>query len=119
MNLQELVVALENRDYKVSNDKVNQTQRNQTKAEFMTALAITLAEQGIDLVETDEGLVLHIENKDIDLFIQIDASIKNLDFDLTEAVAEHEATLTARKEKAEALAEAKAKREAEKSKKSK
>lgn len=119
MNLQEFVAKLESEKLKIANDKINQVQRNQIKADFMGALATTLASSGVDAIATKEGLVLQVENSDANVFIQIDASVKNLDFDLDGAVLELEESLQAKAKREEEKAQAKAKREAEKIKKSK
>jgi len=98
---------------KVTNEKINQTQRNSLKAEFMTSLVEMFKEQGIELYRTSNGLVLKIEGKEHDLHFEIDAVVKGLDFDLMASVDEYNELVQTRTEKANELAEKKAKRIAE------
>jgi hypothetical protein len=98
---------------KVSNEKINQTQRNALKAEFMTSLVEMFKEQGIELYRTSNGLVLKIEGKEHDLHFEIDAVVKGLDFDLIASVDEYNELVQTRTEKANELAQKKAKRIAE------
>ena len=106
-------------DLKVTNEKINQVQRNAIKSEFIDALVGMFAEQGIELHKTTEGLVLKIEGKEHDIHIALDPVVKNLDFDLVNSIDELSAKITARQERQEALALAKEKRLAEKQKKTK
>lgn len=103
-------------ELKVTNEKINQTQRNSIKADFMNALVELFAEKGLDLTYTSEGLVLKIEGNVYDIYIALDPTIKNLDYDFVESIDEYNAKVVARQERQEALAKAKAKRLAEKTK---
>jgi hypothetical protein len=104
---------------KVANDKINQTQRNSLKAEFMTSLVEMFKEHNIELHRTTNGLVLKVEGKEHDLHFEIDAVVKGLDYDLITNVDEYNALVETRTEKANELAEKKAKRIAETKTKSK
>ena len=104
---------------KVANEKINQTQRNSLKADFMKSLVEMFAERGIELHRTENGLVLKVEGKEHDLHFEIDAVVKGLDYDLVASVDEYNAKIVDRTEKANALAKAKEKRLAEKQSKSK
>jgi ribosome-associated translation inhibitor RaiA len=106
-------------ELKVTNEKINQTQRNSLKADFMEGLIEFFAEKGIELHKTTEGLVLKIEGKEHDIHIALDPVVKNLDFDLIASVDEHNAKIESRIERQQALAKAKEKRLAEKQKKTK
>jgi hypothetical protein len=103
-------------ELKVTNEKINQTQRNSLKADFMEALVQMFAEKGIDLAYTSEGLVLKVEGNEHDIHIALDPTIKNLDYDFVASIDEYNAKVVARQERQEALAKAKEKRLAEKSK---
>jgi ribosome-associated translation inhibitor RaiA len=104
---------------KVANEKINQTQRNSLKAEFMTSLVEMFKEHNIELHRTTNGLVLKVEGKEHDLHFEIDAVVKGLDYDLITNVDEYNALVQTRSEKATELAEKKAKRIAETKTKSK
>ena len=116
MTLQKLIAELESATIKVSNDKINQTERNKMKIDFMQSLTELFADAGVEVSQTKEGLVLQIENKDQNIFIQLDASIKNLDFDLSSAIDEYESTLLDRAERQKALVQKREKALAEKAK---
>jgi hypothetical protein len=104
---------------KVTNEKINQTQRNSLKAEFMTSLVEMFSEKGIELHRTSNGLVLKIEGKEHDIHFEIDAVVKNLDYDLIANVDEYKELVETRKEKQIELAKAKEKRLSEKQTKTK
>jgi hypothetical protein len=103
-------------ELKVTNEKINQTQRNSLKADFMNSLVEMFAEKGIELNRTENGLVLKVEGKEHDLHFEIDAVVKGLDYDLVASIDEYNAKIADRNEKAIQLAKAKEKRLAEKSK---
>jgi hypothetical protein len=103
-------------ELKVTNEKINQTQRNSLKADFMNSLVELFAEKGIELYRTVEGLVLKVEGKEHDIHIALDPTLKNLDYDLVASQDEYNAKVETRIEKQQALAKAKEKRLAEKSK---
>ena len=106
-------------ELKVANDKINQVQRNSLKADFMNSLVEMFAERGIELHRTSNGLVLKIEGKEHDIHFEIDAVVKNLDFDLIANVDEYNALIENRKERQLELAKAKEKRLTEKQTKTK
>ena len=106
-------------ELKVANDKINQTQRNALKSEFVDALVSMFAEKGIDLHKTSDGLILKIEGKEHDIHIGLDAVVKGLDYDLVASIDEYNAKVETRIERQQAIAKAKEKRLAEKQKKSK
>jgi hypothetical protein len=98
---------------KVTNEKINQTQRNSLKGEFLNSLVEMFKEQGIELYRTPSGLVLKVEGKEHDIHFEIDAVVKNLDYDLIANVDEYKELVETRNEKAKELAQKKAKRIAE------
>jgi hypothetical protein len=106
-------------DLKITNEKINQVQRNSLKADFMNSLVEMFASSGIELTHTTEGLVLKVEGKEHDIHIALDPVVKNLDFDLIASQDEYNAKIIDRQEKAIQVAKAKEKRLAEKQKKTK
>ena len=106
-------------DLKITNEKINQVQRNSLKADFMNSLVEMFAKSGIELTHTTEGLVLKVEGKEHDIHIALDPVVKNLDFDLIASQDEYNAKIIDRQEKAIQVAKAKEKRLAEKQKKTK
>jgi ribosome-associated translation inhibitor RaiA len=114
--MENFIKKVETMELKVSNEKINQTQRNNLKSEFIDALVSIFAEKGIDLHKTSDGLILKIEGNEHDIHIGIDAVVKGLDYDLVASIDEYSAKLDARVERQQALAKAKEKRLAEKSK---
>ena len=103
-------------ELKVTNEKINQTQRNALKGEFLEALVKMFAENGIELYRTENGLVLKVEGKEHDIHFELDAVVKGLDFDLVASIDEYNAKIVERTERLNAQAKAKEKRLAEKSK---
>lgn len=119
-NLLQAIQAVETMDLKVSGEKINQVQRNAIKASIMTAVLADLKEQGVDAVQTVEGIVVRVENETADVFVSLDGSIKNLDFDLQGAIDEFTEKVENRQERERLLAEKReklAKEKAEKAKK--
>lgn len=105
-------------DLKITNEKINQVQRNSLKADFMNSLVEMFASSGIELTHTTEGLVLKVEGKEHDIHIALDPVVKNLDFDLVASQDEYNEKIANRQEKAIQVAKAKEKRLAEKKTKS-
>lgn len=112
--MEKFITKVENMSLKVANEKINQTQRNSLKADFMDSLVEMFAENGIELSKTINGLVLKVEGLEHDLHFEIDAVVKGLDYDLVSSVDEYNAKIVDRNEKAIQLAKAKEKRLAEK-----
>lgn len=81
-NLQNVLATLENATLKLSGEKLNQTQRNEFKANLQSALLSDLTELGIDATLTSDGIVLMVENSVSNIYIGLETTIKNLDFDL-------------------------------------
>jgi ribosome-associated translation inhibitor RaiA len=106
-------------DLKITNEKINQVQRNALKGEFVDALVSLFASIGVELHKTSDGLILKIEGKEHDIHIGLDAVVKGLEYDLLASIDEYNAKIESRVEKQQALAKAKEKRLAEKQKKTK
>ena len=117
--MEKFITKVGEMDLKVANEKINQVQRNSLKADFMNSLVEMFAKEGIELHRTSNGLVLKVEGKEHDIHFEIDAVVKNLDFDLIANVDEYNALMENRKERKETLAKAKEKRLTEKQTKSK
>lgn len=87
--LLETLEVINEREYKVSNGKLNQVERNTTKAELMEALASILPE-GLVLGKAKEGLVLEIPNvNEGAITVVLDIKIKALNFDGPNAVEDY------------------------------
>ena len=117
--MEKFITKVGEMELKVTNEKINQTQRNSLKADFMNSLVEMFAEKGIELNRTENGLVLKVEGKDYDLHFEIDAVVKGLDYDLVASIDEYNAKIADRNERATQLAKAKEKRLAEKQSKTK
>jgi len=104
-NLQNVIATLENATLKLSGEKLNQTQRNEFKAQLQKALMLDLQELGIDTNETKEGIVVRIENDTTSIYINFDTTIKNLDFDLDGAKQEFSESVSAKLEREKQLIE--------------
>lgn len=117
--MEKFITKVGEMELKVTNEKINQTQRNSLKGEFMSALVEMFAEKGMELYRTENGLVLKVEGKEHDLHFEIDAVVKGLEFDLVASIDEYNAKIADRTERLQAQAKAKEKRIAEKNSKSK
>jgi hypothetical protein len=104
-NLQNVIATLENATLKLSGEKLNQTQRNEFKAKLNQALLDDLTSLGVQATSTSEGIVLMVENESTNLFINLDTTIKNLDFDLDGAKQEYAEKQTAKLEREKQLVE--------------
>ena len=104
-NLQNVIATLENATLKLSGEKLNQTQRNEFKAQLNKALMLDLNELGVDTHETKEGIVLLVENSATNIYINFDTTIKNLDFDLDGAKQEFADSVSAKLEREKLLVE--------------
>jgi hypothetical protein len=105
-NLQNVLATLENATLKLSGEKLNQTQRNEFKANLQSALLSDLTELGIDATLTSDGIVLMIENSVSNIYIGFETTIKNLDYDLQGSKDEYLEKQSAKIER-ETLAKAK------------
>jgi hypothetical protein len=95
------VDLLDGADLKGSNDKINQTQRNEIKAYGLNAIERDLVENGLTVHRTKDGLVVEIQNKEFGvIYSVIDFKIKNLDYDVDGAVAEYNEAIAERDRKA-------------------
>ena len=118
-NLQNVIATLENATLKLSGEKLNQTQRNEFKAQLNKALVLDLNELGVDTHETREGIVVLVENSATNIYINFDTTIKNLDFDLDGAKQEYAESVEAKLTREKTLVEKREKLAKEKSLKSK
>jgi hypothetical protein len=98
-NLQNVIATLENATLKLSGEKLNQTQRNEYKATLQKALLDDLAKLGIEATLTTDGVVMMVENPATNLFVSLEATIKNLDYDLDGAKQEFAEKVEARLER--------------------
>ena len=77
------------RKFTFSNGKVQQTERNALKKDFLDILKETMIDNGFDVERTDEGVVIVLESNRV-IFIALNAVVKNLDYDIEFEVAEYE-----------------------------
>lgn len=94
------VDLLDGADLKGTNDKINQTQRNEIKAYGLSAIERDLVENGLTVHRTKDGLVVEIPNNEFGvIYSVIDFKIKNLDYDVDGAVAEYNEAIAERERK--------------------
>jgi len=119
-NLSSFAAAIKSKVFKMSGDKINQTERNATKSAALEAITTDLFAAGLTAVRTSDGIVLEIENDDLgSIFFELDIKVKGSDFDITSAVAEYQDKVAAAAERITAAAKRKEQRIAEKAKVSK
>jgi hypothetical protein len=115
-NISKLVAAIKGKVFKLSGEKINQTERNAFKAEVLESLAVDLFSAGMTAVRTSDGIVLEIENDELgSIYLELDVKVKNTDFDLDEAVADYQSKVTAAADRIAQVAKRKAERLAKKS----
>lgn len=105
-HLQEVLQKIEVATIKLSGEKINQIQRNDFKAQIVNAIIQDLKDNGFDANLTKDGAIIHLENETTSVYVGIDGTIKNLDYDLQGAVDEYNESVSARVER-ERLAKAK------------
>jgi hypothetical protein len=116
-NLSSFVAAIKSKVFKMSGDKINQTERNATKSAVLEAISTDLFAAGLTAVRTSEGIVLEVQNDELgSVFFELDIKVKSSDFDIEEAVADYQGKLTAAAERVQAAAKRKEQRIAEKAK---
>ena len=109
-NIQSIVAAAKGKVFKLSGEKINQTERNSFKNELLAALVSDL--EGIGgIYRTNDGVILEVSNDELGVIhLEFDVKIKNTDFDVTEAHNEYMNTITARVERVQDAAKRKAER---------
>jgi hypothetical protein len=119
-NLSSFVATIKSKVFKMSGDKINQTERNTTKAAVLEAITTDLFAAGLTAVRTADGIVLEVANDELgSIFFELDIKVKSSDFDITTAVAEYQDQINARQERIASAAKRKEQRIAEKAKVSK
>lgn len=109
-NIQSVVAAVKGKVFKLSGEKINQTERNAFKNEILAALVSDL--QGVGgIYRTTDGVVLEVSNDELGVIhLEFDVKVKNTDFDVTEAHNEYMSAITARVERVQDAAKRKAER---------
>ena len=109
-NIQSVVAAVKGKVFKLSGEKINQTERNSFKNELLAALVADL--EGIGgIYRTNDGVILEVSNDELGVIhLEFDVKIKNTDFDVTAASDEYLQTITARVERVQDAAKRKAER---------
>ena len=117
--LQSVVAAVKSKVFKMSGDKINQTERNSFKSEVLASLLSDLASVG-SVSRTSDGIVLEVANDELGVIhLEFDVKVKDVNFDLSEAVNEYETKVAAAAERVASAAKRKEQRIAEKAAKSK
>jgi hypothetical protein len=117
--LSSVVAAIKSKVFKMSGDKINQTERNAFKSEVLASLLSDLGSVG-SVSRTSDGIVLEVENDELGVvYLEFDVKIKDVSFDLNEAVTEYQTLVDARTERVTSAAKRKEQRIAEKAKVSK
>lgn len=80
LKLTELKTKIEGTKFTKSGKGVQQTQRNGLKKEILDTLYETLASE-FTAHRTDDGVVILFETDGLDIYVAIDAVVKNLDYD--------------------------------------
>jgi ribosome-associated translation inhibitor RaiA len=108
--MENFIKKVETMNLKVVNDKINQTQRNAIKSDFIENLIKMFADKGLELHKTTDGLILKVEGKEHDIHIALDPVVKGLEFDLVNSIDEYGAKIQTKVERENAIALAKQKR---------
>jgi hypothetical protein len=114
--LSSVVAAIKSKVFKMSGDKINQTERNSFKSEVLASLLSDLASVG-SVTRTSDGIVLEVENDELGVvYLEFDVKVKDTTFDLAEAANEYQTLVNARIERITSAAKRKEQRIAEKAK---
>lgn len=109
-NIAKVLASYKGKNFKVSNGKINQLERNALKADFVNALALDLADAGLVVGSVEKGFAVLMENDILgSLSIVIDGVVKGLDYDFDFEVDAETARLA---DKADKASKAKANKEA-------
>ena len=109
-NMAKVLASYKGKNFKVSNGKINQLERNAFKSEFVNALALDLADAGLVVGNVEKGFAVLVDNDHLgSLSIVLDGVVKGLDYDFDYEVSEQ---ALRESEKAEKASKAKAKKEA-------
>jgi hypothetical protein len=117
--LSSVVAAIKSKVFKMSGDKINQTERNAFKSEVLASLLSDLGSVG-SVSRTTDGIVLEVENDELGVvYLEFDVKVKDVSFDLNEAVTDYQTKVDAAAERVTSAAKRKEQRIAEKAKVSK
>jgi hypothetical protein len=109
-NIQSIVEAVKGKVFKLTGDKINQTERNAFKADILSALVADLEGVG-SIYRTADGVVLEVSNDELGVIhLEFDVKVKNTDYDVTEAHNEYMNAIAARVERVQEVAKRKAER---------
>ena len=100
-NLQLVMSQIKEQEFKVSNGKLNQVERNNAKAELLEAIGLDLP-GAVLLGKCKEGLVVEVpnDNEGAITFV-LDIKIKGLDWDGASIIADYERDQAEKAERAE------------------
>lgn len=103
--LNEVIATLIDREIKLTDDKINQSDRNAIRAMLMDALCVDLGG-----TMTSDGIIIEIPHDELGcLMAEVTIKMKSLDYDIESAATEYQEKLTAKAEKEKAKAEKTAK----------
>ncbi len=100
-HLEALVTApLETNETATGRITIKQAMRNQLRKELIHEFYEFLNEQGFNVFELANGIIINVVNENIDdINIELKLSIKGLDFDLDEELEKYDAALKAKSAK--------------------
>ena len=108
-NLIKVLSSYKGFKFKVSNDKINQLERNAFKSAFINALMLDLNYAGFEVGLVDKGLAVLVDNDELGpLTVVIDGVVKGLDYDFDGEVQD---AMIAAAEKADKASKVKASKE--------
>lgn len=110
----EFVGVVAGTDYKISGDKIQQTQRNDLKKKALDSLFETMLASGLEVSRNGDGVVIAINGTKEYIHLALDLVVKNLDYDLELANDEYNLRLekqAEREAKRKELAEKRSKKE--------
>ena len=100
-NLKLALSEIKGQEFKVSNGKLNQVQRNSMKAEILAALGLDLPE-GVLVGKCKEGLILEVANdNEGSISVVLDIKVKALDYDSKNVIESYEQDQAEKAEKAD------------------
>lgn len=107
--LQSVVAAIKGKVFKLTGDKINQTERNTLKANVLDSIMSDLSAIAT-VTRTTDGIVLEVPNDELgSIYLELDIKVKNTDFDIDEAHTDYMSKVDAAQERVQLAAARKAK----------
>lgn len=111
IKLQNLEARIADERIEVSGNKIQQTKRNELKADILDTLEQVFFDANFQTHRNDDGVVLVFQSKNLEFHVALDAVIKNLDYDIDFRNDEYQLKLEKRAER-ERIRKEKAERKA-------